>query len=395
MKLRLALIFVLVALFSHLYLTNHYYELSFGLSGEGSVCNINKAFSCDTVSASRYASFLGIPMAAWGAGTSVILLLLLFGWMIRWTDDVLRLSRYTFYLAGFTAAVSVVMGSISIFLIGTYCLFCIATYISSFVVFELLRRSLEPDSRSFKDHLLALVGPAKTYLVFIVAVPALAFLINTGILTNYGAKNLSEFVNSSIADWQSAPSVSISASPSMEKGASAGDALVVIEEFADFRCGHCKTAAPSVAAFVNSRSDVRLRFYNFPLDSTCNEGLNFGDGVSCLLARATTCGESLAGKGWDTHDAIFKKQDVFGRSGLKDAESEVLKIASSVGIEEAGMKTCLDDQATWEKVKLQASEGRRVGVKGTPTFYVNGRRLPRAQSLHVLEKAYQLTKTKN
>jgi protein-disulfide isomerase/uncharacterized membrane protein len=392
MKLRLAFILLVVAILSHLYLTNHYYELSFGLAEDGSVCNINKVFSCDTVSASQFSTFLGIPMAAWGAATNAVILVLLVGWIIRWTDDLARLASYAYYLSAFSALVSVVMATLSSVVLGTFCLFCIAAYVCSFAVFELLRRSREADPRTLKDHLVALKGPARSYLLLLVAIPVGAVVLNKGILSNYGAKNLGEFVNSSISDWQANPKVEVTTPPSLIKGATDEAAKVTIVEFADFRCGHCKSAAAPLSAFAASRSDVQLRFLNFPLDSSCNPNVEFGDGISCLLARAVTCAEKANQKGWDMHDQVFSHQGDFGRLSAEDTKAKVLSWAKDFGADETVFAACLEDEATRKLVSDQAAAGKAAGVRGTPTVLVNGRKLPRGQSLHVLEKAYELAK---
>lgn len=393
MKLRIAFIVIIVAIFSHLYLTNHYYQLSFGLADEGSVCNINKVFSCDTVSASKYSSLLGIPMAAWGAATNFVLFVLIIGWMIRWGDDIARLAAYATYLSGVTALASIVMASISTLVLRTYCLFCIVTYICSFVVFELLRRSRPDDSRTLKDHLTALLGPAKIYVALLIAIPSGALLLDRGILNNYGAKNLQEFVSNSIADWKTSPKVEITA-PALVKGASDETAKFVISEFADFRCGHCKSASSPLAAFVASRTDVQLRFYNFPLDSACNPNVEFGDGISCLLARGIMCAEKLTQKGWDLHDEFFANQEKVARMNIDAVKNKISEWGISQGLEAATMTSCLDDEATRKIVSEQSQAGKTAGVKGTPTILVNGQKLPRGQSLPVLEKAYQITTSK-
>lgn len=392
MKLRIALIFVVVAVFSHLYLTNHYYELSFGLSPEGSLCNINKQFSCDTVSASRFSSFLGLPIAAWGAATNSVLLVLLFGLILRWADDLARLFSFTFYLSGLTVLASVVMATFSAFVLHTYCLFCMAAYACSIIVFELLRRSRIPDPRSFFENIKSLFGPAKNYLALLVMIPAGAYLLNLSILSNYGAKDLSEFVNTSIFDWQNAPTVQVPVPPSMVKGAKDGEAKVIIEEFADFRCGHCRSASGSLAAFVASRPDVQMKFYNFPLDSSCNPAVSFGDGVSCLFARAVTCAERLQEKGWAIHDRLYSEFENTSHMSVEVAKKSIVDWTSELGIPSETMLTCLDDEEIRKLIAQQAKAGNENGVKGTPSIYVNGRKLPRGQSLPVLEKAYNLSR---
>ena len=392
MKLRLAFALVAVAIGLHFYLTNHYYELSMGVSSSDSVCNVSESFNCDTTSASKFATLLGIPIAAWGAATNGILLILIFGWMLRWTDDLAQLSRYTYYLSGFTAVVSIVMGIISSVVLGAFCLFCMGTYLVSWLVFGLLHFSLEEDDRKFTDHLTAMFGPAKIYAGFLLAIPVAAFLMNAGVSKKYGAGELEKYIRASLADWRSSPSVDLSVAPSMVKGASDADAKFVISEFADFRCGHCKHASPSLNAFVSARKeDVQLRFYNFPLDKSCNDAIGGGDGVSCLLAKAVTCAEKMAQKGWQVHDSIFEEQTAFQGMSLPKASERIGEIATSLSINVDEIRDCMVSDEVNELVKAQAQAGKDAGVRGTPSIYVNGRRLPRGQAIPVLQRAYKLT----
>ncbi len=165
---------------------------------------------------------------------------------------------------------------------------------------------------------------------------------------------------------------------------------MIIVEFADFRCPHCKFAAPSVKAFVQSRKDVALLFKSYPLDGTCNLDPNFngkGDGISCRLALAVTCSEKLEQKGWKLYDSIFENQADYQQ--IRSIELVDQKLCQS-GIENCDQfKLCMDDPATKVMIQKMAQEGTQAGLKGTPTFYINNKLMTGAQFLPVLEKAYE------
>jgi protein-disulfide isomerase/uncharacterized membrane protein len=388
MKLRLALLFIAIAIGSHLYLTDHFYQLALGLSQDGSACNIDRKFNCDTVSASRYSSFLTIPMAAWGVGANAILLILTFAWLVRWTDDEDALGFFTTGLGGFIFATSIVMSSISAFILKTYCIFCMVTYACSVVVFLLLLASYK-SGRNSAAPLPFEFSRLKPYLWTFLGIPGAAYLMNVGILSNYGAKNLSELVSSSLADWTTAPAVTIATPAALVKGAAVADTDFLIQEFADFRCGHCKAASAPLEAFVSSRERVRLEFFNFPLDSTCNKAIDFGDGGSCALAQGVQCAESKAQKGWDMHYTAFKNQEEVNRSPAPEIRKLVLKWAKEMGFDEASFEACMASPETQKALIAQAEAGKAAGVKGTPTILVNGKKLPRGQALPVLNKALE------
>ncbi len=389
MKLRSSLLFLLIAIAAHVYLTQHYYDLAFGLGTGDNICNINATFSCDTVTASRFATFLGVPVAAWGAAANVMLLVLVFGWLVGWADDVKQLGRYSIYLSGLIALTSIVMGSISMFYIGSFCIFCMTAYVCSFVVFGLLWTSREKEPFPIKKDFLNLFTEAKTYLGFLIAIPVMAFLFNQAILSSMGGSNVNEMVRDSVASWNVAPVLAFGVQPSMIKGASDDNAKMVVTEFADFRCSHCRHAAPTVKAFIKSHPDVQFRFYNFPLDGTCNKVMQSGDGVSCFLAKAVTCAEKLGQQGWELSDSLFNSQDEIIRMDAAAVREKVAAMAGTAGLEKDGFLACVDGPEVSALVAKQADLGDEVGVKGTPTFFVNGRKLNRAQSLPVLRGTYQ------
>jgi protein-disulfide isomerase len=163
---------------------------------------------------------------------------------------------------------------------------------------------------------------------------------------------------------------------------------MVISEFADFLCGHCKFAAPPLHAFVKGRSDVRLEFYSFALDGECNSVIDQAVGTPCFLAKANYCSNKIQ-LGWTLHDLFFSRQSTFQESRTADGAQERLKkLWTHDESKWNELVSCIEDPKTIENVKLQAKLGENSGVKGTPTIYVNGKKLPRGQLLPVLEKVY-------
>lgn len=222
----------------------------------------------------------------------------------------------------------------------------------------------------------------------ILAAPLLALFLDQALLKQYGVKEMSQLVNASVADWKASPTLNFDVEPAFTKGPEGADSSFVITEFADFRCVHCKNAGPSIRAFLATHADAELRFYNFPLDGSCNEGLP-AHGASCYLAAAVVCAENLKGLGASLHDKIFEAQDKLSAESLTDNKKRVSAAAAALGIEKQDFESCVEAPTTLEAVKKQAELGRRVNVRGTPSFFVNGKKLNRAQSLPVLEKVYK------
>jgi protein-disulfide isomerase/uncharacterized membrane protein len=389
MKLKIALLLSLVAIGLHIYLAFHFYGLHYGMSTGESVCNLSSQFNCDTVSASRYSSVAGVPIALFGAMANIVIALMLAAWILGWADNLSRHAKLTFLLSALIAATSVVMGSISTFFISSYCIFCIGTYILSFFVFGLVAKSQVDTENSIIDQLPALFADAKSYLILFAAIPAGAFFMHKVYLQQVGADRLDLIVRNSLYDWQAAPLVTIESKALMAKGPE--NAKMVIKEYADFRCGHCKYTSPSLKAFSNSHPDVRFEFYAFPLDGTCNEAMDGGgDGISCYLAKSVHCAEKLSNGGWAMHDHIFESQEKINNNPtLQNAGDIVAQALPLLSISADAHKACVEDAETIDLIKRQAKSGADAGVKGTPSFYVNSRKLSRGNMIPVLEKVYE------
>ncbi len=380
-------IFTLFALGLHTYLAAHYYPLKFGLAQGPSQCNISAVLNCDAVAASPYADLAGAPIALFGVTTHLVLLLFLAVGFLGWSDRSDRYQRAAFYLASISLLASIAMASISLAFMDTYCLFCILLYVLSLIIFELSRRSAEPplfgslapDLRSyFQEHRLILVS--------FLLVPTGAFVIHKMVVQSYGAKDLDVVVRNSIYDWQQAPQVQFVTPPLLTKGPDREKASMVISEFADFRCHHCKTAAHTLHSFVSSHPDVRFEFYAFPLDGACNEAIGTPVGLSCRLAYSTSCAEQQA-RGWLMHDRLFQQQSALVRLGTIQEMDQALKsISQELDLDWEALLACMDAEDTVSAIKNQAQQGVLARVEGTPTIYVNGRKLTRGQLIPVLKR---------
>jgi protein-disulfide isomerase len=78
------------------------------------------------------------------------------------------------------------------------------------------------------------------------------------------------------------------------------------------------------------------------------------------------------GKFWEMHDAIFAQPAALDRAALA-------RHAAALGLDGARFEKALDAPATDARVQADISEGQRIGVRGTPTFVINGRVFSGAQ----------------
>jgi protein-disulfide isomerase len=151
----------------------------------------------------------------------------------------------------------------------------------------------------------------------------------------------------------------------------AADAKVTLVEFSDFQCPACGDFAAKTLPLLReryiSKGDVRLVFRNFPSGS---------HPLSFRASEAVECA-GRQGRFWQMHDIVFQNQDAISEDNLR-------KWASAVGL---GMDTfgkCFSSGAMVHEVRRDLAQGGAIGVRATPTFYVNGRVLEGSPTMDVL-----------
>ncbi len=383
-KYYLALLAGFASLAIFFYLGNHYFQLNLGLSSGPAICILNHTFNCDKVTASKYSVLFGIPIAIWGLATQMILILLTLVFTLNFSSDRSRIGRFTLFLSLFVSLVSLIMGSISLFFLSTYCLFCILTYFLNFLHLALIWNLQEksPFATIQKD-LVAAFTTFKWVGISVLSIVPFTLLFNDMFLEHFGGALLKDTVESSVSAWQSAPLINFS-NDGLSKGPS--DAKMTIVEFADFLCPHCKHAAPSLKVFKDSHPNVRVIFKAFPLDGSCNASSQMpkGDGTRCVLSKTVFCAEKLAQKGWLFYAEIFERQEEFQASG---SASELLKtLTVKNGIDSVTMDNCRKSEETHKNIVAQSQEGLNANIVGTPAIFVNGKLLLRGHLLPVLQK---------
>ena len=388
-----AAIATFLAVGAHAYLANRHFDLKFGEVNTHSLCNINATFNCEAVSASKFAEFLGVPMAIWGAFTNIALLAMMIFRPLAEPAKYTTTRRNLLLFSGFIAFVSIVMGSISTFLLSALCPVCMLTYLLSFIGFFGLWAGLpkQPTSRhsvptnfAFGDFL-----PLVYAAIFI----GLGGMIASDqIKQGYGADRLKQMIPDAVNGWEQSAAHPIAMLEPLTGGASPTAAKMTIFEFADYRCPHCKHAAPVMKAFVASHPLARLEFQAWPLDGECNTSMNQTNGASCMLARIVYCAQKTGDNaaGWRASEYIYDTQDAYF-SGTEAIHATIPTIAAKAGVDAAQLQACTDSPDTKSMVSKQSAIGTALNLQGTPGIYVNGKEVPSGlgQSMPVLEAIYE------
>jgi protein-disulfide isomerase len=130
-----------------------------------------------------------------------------------------------------------------------------------------------------------------------------------------------------------------------------------IVEFADFECPHCKATASVLDDFVNRNSNtVKLVYKYFPLNPS----------PTSKMAALAVEAAGKQGKFWQMHDAAF-------RSTTMLTEDLLLGHAKAIGLKIDQFKKDMNDKVVRMKVERSLQEALRLGLKGTPSIFFNGR----------------------
>jgi protein-disulfide isomerase len=149
------------------------------------------------------------------------------------------------------------------------------------------------------------------------------------------------------------------------------DAKVTVEVWSDFQCPFCARGAATVKQLREKYGDqVRIVFRHQPLPMHAN----------ARLAAAASMAAHEQGKFWEFHDLLFANQGSLDRASLE-------ALAGKLQLDPERFRRALDS-STWRTyVETDAAEAQRRGVKGTPTFFVNGKAIIGAQPLSVFAEA--------
>jgi len=91
---------------------------------------------------------------------------------------------------------------------------------------------------------------------------------------------------------------------------------------------------------------------------------------SVWAAEASECAADQ-GKFWEYHDLVFDRQAGENQGAFN--KDKLLAMAQELKLDMARFEPCLKNDQTQDRVQADTQEGQQVGVRGTPTFFVNGR----------------------
>jgi len=145
------------------------------------------------------------------------------------------------------------------------------------------------------------------------------------------------------------------------------NAPVTIVEFGDLECPDCRMEAPILRHNVAETfaSQVRLYFKDFPLGS-----IHPWARAAAIAGRCVYHQEAKAF--WDFYDWIYENQQEIEPDNLN---SKILAWAGPNGLDAGRLGSCIETKGSEPEVDRSLAEGRSLGVRGTPTLFINGRKI--------------------
>jgi protein-disulfide isomerase len=144
------------------------------------------------------------------------------------------------------------------------------------------------------------------------------------------------------------------------------DAPVKLEEFGDFECPPCGIFHPILEQMKTEFGDkLQITFREFPLVPTHQHA---------LAAASAAEAAGLQGKFWEMHDLLYEHQNDWKKEF--DVRPVFEGYAKQIGLDVERYKRDMNGELVAQRIFADGKRGHSLGVKGTPTVFMNGREVP-------------------
>ena len=143
------------------------------------------------------------------------------------------------------------------------------------------------------------------------------------------------------------------------------DSKVMIIEYGDYQCPGCGTAAPVLKEVSEKYKDkIVFVFRNFPLYSAHPNAL-----AAATVAEAA----GKQGKFWEMHNALYERQSEWSQLSGVNRTDYFINLADTIGLDSNKLREGLSDKTIKQKIDFDVALGKKVGVTGTPSIFLNGK----------------------
>ena len=155
------------------------------------------------------------------------------------------------------------------------------------------------------------------------------------------------------------------------------NAKVTLIEFADFECPSCRQLDLILRNFLATHPEIRLVYKNFPLTDVHPWAMTAAIASQCAYQQSPTAF-------WKIHNAIFDAQDLISPQNVWD---KMIDLGTQLALNMDTYRLCMSDPTTATVVQQAIAEGHALNVTGTPTIFVNARRVVGADQSQIEQYA--------
>ena len=153
---------------------------------------------------------------------------------------------------------------------------------------------------------------------------------------------------------------------------------ITMVEFGDLECPSCKAAAPTIERLVKEVPGSKLIFQQFPLTSIHHWAYKAAEFGTCVAEKNNDAFWKFAGLVYGAQEDIsshVESADPNKKPDLTYAEQKLTELASDAGLNGKQIAECAASKQAADRVDHSMALGKKMDVTGTPTLFVNGRRV--------------------
>lgn len=371
----LLLLFALTGLVASMISSYVHYKLLTD-PGYSSFCDVSATVSCTQAYLSPYGSFMGVPVAIAGViffAVAAVLAGLAGAAKSRARENA---AGYIFLWSTIGLAFVLYLAWASYIQLGLFCILCAITYVSVVALFiisggatKIPMTSLP--GRAARDLRTLVSSPVALAMVLVIGAGSVALIASFPDETSAAAAQEEAYASyqpltpeqrKQVEDWWAVqPVVELPIPP-------ADGTKVLIVKFSDYQCPGCRNAFEAMKPVLKKYEGQGVQFVkkHYPLEGECNPnaaGMNhFG---SCEAAAAYEMAKGTPNLA-KLDEWLFDHQAELSRDVVRRAAEE------QAGIKDFDARY----EAALETVKTDAGLGKLLGVKSTPTIFINGRSIP-------------------
>lgn len=154
---------------------------------------------------------------------------------------------------------------------------------------------------------------------------------------------------------------------------------VVLVEYGDYQCPYCAQYYPTVKSAVEEFKDkIKFQFRNFPLTNLH---------PNAFAASRAAEAAALQNKFWEMHDALYDPSNNQAWTQASNPNPYFEQYATAIGLNLTQFKKDFASSQVNDTINADMTEGTRLGITGTPTFFINGKKIQIANDLKSFQKS--------